>query len=147
MAYFFGKELREKLGVPVGLIKSAVGGTVAEAWTPRADLETNPTLKPLLELQVKNVAEYPKVLAAYKDREPQLLAKYEQDLRRPRRPVRKLRANRCPRRTRAPAPIGPPACTTVRIAPLEPYAIRGVIWYQGNRTRTRQRISDALPAP
>ena len=33
VAYYFGRELRTKLGVPVGLIRSAVGGTVAEAWT------------------------------------------------------------------------------------------------------------------
>ena len=31
VGYYFGKALRKKLGVPVGLIKSAVGGTVAEA--------------------------------------------------------------------------------------------------------------------
>jgi sialate O-acetylesterase len=44
VGYYFGKALRKKLGVPVGLIKSAVGGTVAEAWTAREELEQNPTL-------------------------------------------------------------------------------------------------------
>ncbi len=32
-AYFFGKELNKVLEVPVGLIHSSWGGTVAEAWT------------------------------------------------------------------------------------------------------------------
>jgi len=32
-AYFFGRELHRELGVPVGLIHSSWGGTVAEAWT------------------------------------------------------------------------------------------------------------------
>ncbi len=32
VAYFFAKELREKLGVPVGLIESNWGGTRVEAW-------------------------------------------------------------------------------------------------------------------
>lgn len=32
-AYFFGKELHRRLKVPVGLIESCWGGTVAEAWT------------------------------------------------------------------------------------------------------------------
>lgn len=32
-AYFFGKELNKVLDVPVGLIHSSWGGTVAEAWT------------------------------------------------------------------------------------------------------------------
>lgn len=33
-AYFFGRYLTEKLGVPVGIIVSAWGGTPAEVWTP-----------------------------------------------------------------------------------------------------------------
>lgn len=33
VAYFFGRDLHQKLGVPVGLINSSVGGTVAQAWT------------------------------------------------------------------------------------------------------------------
>lgn len=56
VAYFYGLELRKHVKVPVGLIKSAVGGTVAESWTPRAELETNPTLKPLLDQQADRVA-------------------------------------------------------------------------------------------
>ncbi len=32
-AYFFGRELRRELNVPIGLIHSSWGGTVAEAWT------------------------------------------------------------------------------------------------------------------
>lgn len=32
-AYFFGKELHRRLKVPVGLIETCWGGTVAEAWT------------------------------------------------------------------------------------------------------------------
>jgi sialate O-acetylesterase len=33
VGYFFGRDLHEKLKVPVGLIQSAWGGTRAEAWT------------------------------------------------------------------------------------------------------------------
>ncbi len=32
VAYYFGKELRKKLGVPVGLISAAVGGTRIQEW-------------------------------------------------------------------------------------------------------------------
>ncbi len=38
-AYFFGKQLYEKLQVPVGLIETCWGGTVAEAWTSKEALE------------------------------------------------------------------------------------------------------------
>lgn len=34
VAYFFGKALYQKLGVPVGLINASWGGTSAEVWTP-----------------------------------------------------------------------------------------------------------------
>lgn len=47
LAYFFGRELHRKLGVPIGLITASVGGTSAELWTSRKALEANLTLKPL----------------------------------------------------------------------------------------------------
>ena len=37
-AYFFGKYLYETLGVPVGLIETCWGGTIAEAWTSKGSL-------------------------------------------------------------------------------------------------------------
>ncbi len=40
VAYFFGRALHRELGVPIGLIHSSWGGTVAEAWTSREALES-----------------------------------------------------------------------------------------------------------
>ena len=37
-AYFFGKYLYENLGIPVGLIETCWGGTIAEAWTSKESL-------------------------------------------------------------------------------------------------------------
>jgi sialate O-acetylesterase len=34
VAYFFGAKLQTELNVPIGLVESAWGGTIAEAWTP-----------------------------------------------------------------------------------------------------------------
>ncbi len=42
VAYFFGRELHHALGIPVGLIETAWGGTPAEAWTSGAALKTLP---------------------------------------------------------------------------------------------------------
>ena len=39
VAYFFARRLRRELGVPVGVIHSSWGGTVAEAWTSAPALE------------------------------------------------------------------------------------------------------------
>ena len=43
-AWFFGSYLSKKLGVPVGLISSAWGGTPAEVWAPAASIDANPDL-------------------------------------------------------------------------------------------------------
>jgi len=42
VGFFFGKNLHQELNVPVGLICSSWGGTVAEAWTSGEALQTMP---------------------------------------------------------------------------------------------------------
>jgi sialate O-acetylesterase len=44
VAYFFGRELQKKLGVPVGLISCNVGGTTAERWMSKEAFEAEPTV-------------------------------------------------------------------------------------------------------
>lgn len=51
VAYFFGRELQSRLGVPVGLINSSWGGTPAEAWTRLETLNSEPRFSSLLELR------------------------------------------------------------------------------------------------
>ena len=45
VAYFFGKQLQQKLNVPIGLINTSWGGTAAEVWTPEELVEKDPELK------------------------------------------------------------------------------------------------------
>jgi len=45
IGYFFGKNLNEKLGIPIGLINSKKGGTPAETWSPEYVVNTNSTIK------------------------------------------------------------------------------------------------------
>jgi sialate O-acetylesterase len=40
VAYFFGRELHKELKVPIGLIHTSWGGTIAEAWTSAEALKT-----------------------------------------------------------------------------------------------------------
>jgi sialate O-acetylesterase len=49
VGYFFGRELRARLQVPVGLISCSWGGTPAEAWTPLSAMEGVDIYKPLLD--------------------------------------------------------------------------------------------------
>jgi sialate O-acetylesterase len=143
VAYFFGKELRQHVKVPVGLIKSAVGGTVAEAWTPRGDLEMNPTLKPLLDRQAALVAARPEALAAYQKTEPELLAKWEAAAAKA-----KAAKQQPPRKPSFNDPLTnvnrPTGLYNGSIAPLVPYAARGVIWYQGESNSGRGKEYQTL---
>ena len=49
VAYFFGRHLHQQLEVPVGLINTSWGGTMAEAWTSREGLLGEPDFEPILE--------------------------------------------------------------------------------------------------
>ncbi|RDC57344.1 9-O-acetylesterase [Pedobacter chinensis] len=42
VAYFFAREVYKKTGIPIGLIHTSWGGTIAEAWTSAATLKTMP---------------------------------------------------------------------------------------------------------
>ncbi|MCU4155625.1 hypothetical protein J1N10_06525 [Carboxylicivirga sp. A043] len=44
IAYFFGKELNEKTGYPVGLISSNWGGTPVESWIPEYEIKSRKEL-------------------------------------------------------------------------------------------------------
>jgi len=48
VAYFFGRDLRNALNVPVGVILSAWPGTAAEEWTPPAPLHRESILQPIV---------------------------------------------------------------------------------------------------
>lgn len=49
---YFGKNLREKLGVPVGMIKSAYGGTPAAPWVSSEALSRDPAWKEKAEKEI-----------------------------------------------------------------------------------------------
>jgi len=49
VAYFFAKELQQRYRVPVGLIDSSWGGTVAEAWVSREGLRRFPEFTPSID--------------------------------------------------------------------------------------------------
>lgn len=129
-AYFFGRELHKKLGVPVGLVHSSWGGTAIEAWTSmdaQSKLKEYPTIS---DAWVKKTAEpYDEVAA---------MAKYKKQVDAWKVAAKKARAEK-KKVPRAPQkPVDPrlnqnyPAnLYNGMIAPLIPYAIRGGIWYQG----------------
>jgi len=51
-AYYFGRELHQTLGVPVGLIDCSQGWSPAEAWLPLSVLSSDPITKPIVDRQL-----------------------------------------------------------------------------------------------
>ena len=56
VGYFFGRTLNEKLKIPIGLINTSWGGTIAEAWTSGEALKTMPDFAPAVA-DVEAIAE------------------------------------------------------------------------------------------
>lgn len=65
VAYFFARELRKRLGVPVGLIHSSWGGTPAESWTRRDVLKSDPKIAILATRYEEMMKNYPQAKADY----------------------------------------------------------------------------------
>jgi len=95
--YFFGRELNQKLSVPVGLIHSSWGGTPIQAWMPAAAFKSPDDIA---EQDRRVLAHYPPPTQPTKTK----------------RNLNHLR---------------PTMLYNGMIAPLIPYAIRGMTWYQG----------------
>ena len=49
VGYFFARQLQQTLGVPVGMINNAWGGSACEAWVRRDVLNADPLYKPLMD--------------------------------------------------------------------------------------------------
>src|ERR1035437_3937431 len=55
LAYFFGKNLFDAKNIPIGLINTSWGGTIAEAWTSGSSLKTMPDFSaPVIEMEKAN---------------------------------------------------------------------------------------------
>ncbi|MBC2593028.1 hypothetical protein H5P28_02025 [Ruficoccus amylovorans] len=125
VGYYFARELQARLGVPVGLINSSWGGTGIEAWMSARALESFPAVgqrweKVLEELPQKMVA-YEKEREEYRRRAAEAKAKGEEfDWKKYPKPP--------PGPGTREAPSG---IFNGMVAPLVPYSMAGVLWYQG----------------
>jgi sialidase-1 len=127
VGWYFGHHLQQSLNVPIGLIGPAVGGTPTEAWIPREALAGNPELKGLVAgnwLDNKQLGEFCRTRG-------------EQNL------LRALQSGEViPGDDLGPNHAFKPGFMWESgVKPLLPYAIRGVIWYQGeSNAETAERV-------
>ena len=135
VGFFYGRYLHEILGVPVGLINNAWGGSAAEAWVRRDSLEKDPRFKSLIDGWVAREAhyvtdaakqQYAKTLAAWETKVAEAKAAGQTPPRRPYSPEYILAGNSRPGNIFAGV-----------VHPTLGYGIKGVIWYQGESNAGR----------
>jgi sialate O-acetylesterase len=129
-AYFFARELHQQKQVPVGIIASSWGSSPAEAWTSSESLLTYPDFKDSITKYQQLQADWELLYANY-------LADRETLKTQPtssKKPVLPLEKNY------------PSALYNAMIAPLVPYGIKGIIWYQGeNNARKAFQYRSLFP--
>lgn len=127
--YFFARRVQRELGVPVGVVKLTFGASCAQAWVRREAALRDPRT-------AEEVKKFDAQVAAYRG-DAAVKAKYEAD-----RAAWKVAADeakakgaKVPRGPRNPDPVqdqhNPTVMFNGMVAPVVPYAVRGVIWYQG----------------
>ncbi len=133
VGFYFGRDLRKALNVPVGVIESSWGGTPGRAWTPRDMLLTVPSMK-------VQIADLDNAIATYNPAEVE--KNYQASVAKVKAAIEKATAEgkpapRIPPKPLAPGhvPHNPSALYNGMIAPLVPLTLRGVIWYQGEADR------------
>ena len=156
IGYYFAREIRHATGGPVGMIATYKGGTPAQAWTSLTGLRRDPALAHYLSDHDQVVAGLAKASEDY----PALASNYQANLKRwnaesgpayHEAMARWKTANdQAQASGQAPPPVPQPATPQPRaprppdggfsvpgtlfnamVAPLIPYGIKGVIWYQG----------------
>jgi sialate O-acetylesterase len=122
IGYFFARDLQKELKIPVGILTLTYGASTAQAWIRREAIAANPKLKPVLD-------EFDATVKAY-------VPPTEEEMTRWKAAVDRAKAaGKRPPRQPHPDPTqdqhNPTVMFNGMIAPVVPYAIRGVIWYQG----------------
>jgi sialate O-acetylesterase len=129
VGYFFARKLQQELDVPVGIVKLTFGASCAQAWVRREAMQADPRT-------AAELAKFDEQVKAFRA-DPSALEKYEQAQAawKVAAEAAKAKGERAPRGPKHPDPVqnqhNPTVMFNGMIAPVIPYAIRGVLWYQG----------------
>lgn len=141
VAYFFGRQIHRVQRGAVGLINTAVGSTCIESWIPLAAQRATPALASSFELREKIIAKFD--AQAEQTRLQKLRDAWD-------KVAAAAQAAGQPEPPRKPGTwqdvltlhqrqIELGELFNGRIAPLVPFTIRGVIWYQGEGNAVPER--------
>ncbi len=128
IAWYFAREIERREHVPVGVIDSTWGGTVAESWVRLTVLGEDAALNPLFASRGKMLDHGADGAAEVKDEQRQ-----QSEAKAQGKPIPQFPWH---------PPLeswGPGNLWNGMIAPLTPMPIRGVIWYQGESNSALER--------
>jgi sialate O-acetylesterase len=137
-AYFFARDIQKEIKMPIGLITTTYGASTAEAWVREEALLNEAVCKLLADSFKSKLARYLTDTAAP--------LKYKLAEERWKMAADSARAagKNIPRGPRNPDPVRDQHNASVlwngMVTPLVPYAIRGVIWYQGESNSPTAKI-------
>jgi len=125
VAYFFGREIHQKINVPIGLINTSWGGSYIEAWIPENGFYFSPQIKDLAKFTKDTNKKYRKKLKenlSHADKKtgfgtPFVMPQHPFDI------------------AGGMYPQNPTCLYNSMINPMVKYGIAGVIWYQGESNR------------
>lgn len=126
VGYFFGREVQRELGVPVGIIKVSLGGSPIEGWMSGRVLASTPASAPAYKAwegmkkgYIQRAEEYRSKLAAWNEGHKDSASDKSSDDPRPTRAWVDSDRNK------------PGGLYNGFVYPLEPFALAGFVWYQG----------------
>jgi sialate O-acetylesterase len=130
VGYYFAKKVHKETGIPIGILRSSVGGTNIELWMSQKTLMETPALEPFAKSMRESLELWRKELARDLHTMDNWSARVKEALK-----------------NGAPIPPPPafpeypfgekmfrPRCVTLyngMIHPIIPFAVRGFLWYQG----------------
>lgn len=131
VGYFYGREIQKELNIPVGMIYNAVGGTRIQQWTPMSGYKSCPKLH-------KKYQELANINQKYREALPGKLDKLEKWTMQTRNALKTNNPIPSPDFPEHPLTPkwGPTNLFNALVNPIIPFAVRGVIWYQGESNWT-----------
>lgn len=138
VAFYFGRDLHQRLGRAVGLINSSAGGTLIESWLNLEAQQQCAELKPFFTQRDRLMTAFDR--AAAETRHQEAMKKWKLA-------IEAARAANQPLPKQPSHPLGSflgamdvGGLFNGKIAPLIPYALRGIVWYQGESNTAPERV-------
>ncbi|MGB2402249.1 MAG: sialate O-acetylesterase [Akkermansiaceae bacterium] len=128
VGYYFGRELQQQSGVPIGLLGTNWGGTRVEPWTPPVGFRKQPELAAMsknVDAQLTTTPSGKKAWSSFAQQAGQWATTVKQCV---------SEGRSAPPAPRGPGPKNhnePCSIYNAMVHPLVGYGVRGAIWYQG----------------